>query len=58
MKNISGKLMTDEVDFALSLNEFLTSLFIGGRREVEGKKIKKVSISRTEKHFPGGKVKC
>lgn len=31
LKNISGKLVTDEFDSAAGLNEFLTSLFIGGK---------------------------
>lgn len=39
MKNISGKLVTDEVDSAAGLNEFLTSLFTGvGKKK---KKLKK-----------------
>lgn len=31
MKNISGKLVTDEFDSAAGINEFLSSLFIGGK---------------------------
>lgn len=38
MKNLSGKLVTDEFDSAAGINEFLTSLFIGG---MWGEKLKK-----------------
>lgn len=41
MKNISGKLVTDESDSAAGLNEFLTSLFTGGKL---GEKFKKIGM--------------
>lgn len=46
--------MTDEADCATGLNEFLNSLFIGTKKE---KKKKEGSISRTERHSPGGESK-
>lgn len=49
MKNIKGKLVTDEVDSAAGLNEFHTSLFTGVRKlkkkKKRGEKIKKRKVA-------------
>lgn len=59
MKNISGKLVTDEVDSAADLNEFFTSLFIMGRRgEKKKKKKRKVASLGLRGILLEGKVKC
>lgn len=55
MKNINGKLVTDEIDSAVGLNEFLTSLFIGGGRK--RKKKRKVASPGLRDILLEGKVK-